>query len=77
MAKLMEERKSRESRVNSIKEMRIKYITSIYDAELAQIDDEFEVCPSVFGSSGQTLLDPWLRCLCAGRATGKSTDLVG
>lgn len=45
LAVLQKERTQREARADRYKALRVKYITCIYDGELQQIDDEFEVRP--------------------------------
>lgn len=40
---LQKERDKREAHAQGTKDLRIKYITGIYEAELAQVEDEFQV----------------------------------
>ena len=43
LAVLQKEREKREAHAQGTKDLRIKYITGIYEAELAQVEDEFQV----------------------------------
>jgi hypothetical protein len=43
LALLQKERDKREAHAQGTKDLRIKYITGIYEAELAQVEDEFQV----------------------------------
>ena len=40
---LQKERDKREAHAQGTKDLRIKYITGIYEAELSQVEDEFQV----------------------------------
>jgi hypothetical protein len=48
MSELEKSRAARESQAESTKQLRLDYITIIYDAECKQISDEFEVAPFHF-----------------------------